>query len=380
MVATQVGHALDQLSVEEIATAVQVIRRERHLTGPHRFNLVTLAEPTKAELNVAVNGHRTRKAFAVVLDSVERAGFEAVVSLAEERLLSWTRIESGQPPILMNEFLDCEAAVRADPDVQAALRRRGVEDMSLVWVDPWSAGHYTANETGQRLTRALIWVKNDPDDGNGYAHPVENLAVTVDLHEMRIVAIEDGEVVPVPRGTGNYGTSDVGPLRSGLKPLDIVQADGPSFEVDGYAVRWQNWRFRIGFTPREGLVLHEVGWESGDRVRPVLHRASVSEMVVPYGDPALTHQKKNAFDVGEYNIGALANSLKLGCDCLGLIRYFDAPLVADDGTPYVLANAICMHEDAPVGWSSPSGPRSAITITASSGISTRTAGSRPRSS
>jgi primary-amine oxidase len=68
-------------------------------------------------------------------------------------------------------------------------------------------------------------------------------------------------------------------------------------------------------------------------------------MVVPYGDPALTHRKKNAFDVGEYNIGALANSLTLGCDCLGLIRYFDVNLVADDGTPTVLENAICLHEE-----------------------------------
>jgi primary-amine oxidase len=42
---------------------------------------------------------------------------------------------------------------------------------------------------------------------------------------------------------------------------------------------------RIGFNPREGLVLHNVGWEEGGRVRPILHRASLVEMAVPYGDP-----------------------------------------------------------------------------------------------
>jgi primary-amine oxidase len=344
MLETTVRHALDPLSVEEIATAVRVIRAERNLTGPHRFNLVTLAEPAKS-VPASSNGHRSRQAFAVVLDGVERAGHEAVVSLTDERLLSWTRIETGQPPILLSEFLACEQAVRADPGFQAAMRRRGVEDMSLVWVDPWSTGHYPGQENDRRLSRALIWVKNDPDDDNGYAHPVENLAVTVDLHEQKVVAIEDGGVVPIPRQTGNYRPGDVGPPRPGLKPLEIVQPEGPSFEVDGYAVRWQNWRFRVGFTPREGLVLHEVGWDSDGRVRPILYRASVSEMVVPYGDPGLAHRKKNAFDVGEYNIGALANSLTLGCDCLGLIRYFDAALVSDDGTPYVLENAVCMHEE-----------------------------------
>jgi Cu2+-containing amine oxidase len=40
-----------------------------------------------------------------------------------------------------------------------------------------------------------------------------------------------------------------------------------------------------------------------------------------------THSKKNAFDVGEYGIGRMANSLKLGCDCLGTIHYFDAHMV-----------------------------------------------------
>ena len=46
-------------------------------------------------------------------------------------------------------------------------------------------------------------------------------------------------------------------------------------------------------------------------------------MVVPYGDPRPAYFRRNAFDVGEYGIGMLANSLELGCDCLGEIRYFD---------------------------------------------------------
>jgi primary-amine oxidase len=68
-------------------------------------------------------------------------------------------------------------------------------------------------------------------------------------------------------------------------------------------------------------------------------------MVVPYGDPNLTHQRKNAYDVGELNLGALANSLTLGCDCLGEIHYFDAALVDQQGNPYTLKNAICLHEE-----------------------------------
>src|SRR3712207_8459874 len=54
--------------------------------------------------------------------------------------------------------------------------------------------------------------------------------------------------------------------------------------------------FRSGFTPREGLVLYTVGYEDGGKVRPVLYRASLSEMVVPYGDPRPGQWRKNAFD------------------------------------------------------------------------------------
>ena len=65
----------------------------------------------------------------------------------------------------------------------------------------------------------------------------------------------------------------------------------------------------------------------------VLHRASIAELVIPYGDPAPTTHYKNAFDVGEYGMGAMANALELGCDCLGEIRYLDADLVSWHGEP-----------------------------------------------
>ncbi len=44
---------------------------------------------------------------------------------------------------------------------------------------------------------------------------------------------------------------------------------------------------------------------TGGELRPVLYRASVSEMVVPYGDPEPTHGHKLAFDEGEAGLGLL---------------------------------------------------------------------------
>ena len=137
-------------------------------------------------------------------------------------------------------------------------------------VDAWSAGHYgnePAGDRGKRLVRALCWVQSDARD-NGYAHPIEGLITVIDLNRKEVVRVEDLGVVPVPSGAGNWGRADASHPRTDLKPLQVMQADGPSFSVTGQEVRWQKWAFRVGFNPREGLVLHTVGYDG----RPVLYR------------------------------------------------------------------------------------------------------------
>jgi primary-amine oxidase len=178
--------------------------------------------------------------------------------------------------------------------------------------------------------------------------------VTVELDTMR-VQVNDFGAVPIPTHSGNYtpaGIQEPGNVpsfpagvRTDLKPVEITQPEGVSFQVDGHQVTWQKWRFRIGFTPREGLVLHLVEYFDQGRWRPILYRAALSEMYVPYGDASPTHSFKNVFDTGEVGIGVLANSLELGCDCLGEITYFDATVNDAEGQPVVLTNAICMHEE-----------------------------------
>jgi primary-amine oxidase len=143
--------------------------------------------------------------------------------------------------------------------------------------------------------------------------------------------------------------------RSTRKPLEVVQPEGVSFTLDGHALAWENWRLRLGFTYREGLVLHEVGWQDGPddggELRPVAHRLSFAEMVVPYRDPTPDHLNRTAFDVGEWGLGFMTTSLELGCDCLGEIAYVDAVLHDSAGEPQVIRNAICLHEeDDGIAW------------------------------
>ena len=62
-------------------------------------------------------------------------------------------------------------------------------------------------------------------------------------------------------------------------------------------------------------------------------------MYVPYLDPNSTQYRKNFFDWGEYGAGPLTNSLELGCDCLGVIHYFDAAVLGGDGSARVIPSA-----------------------------------------
>ena len=140
-------------------------------------------------------------------------------------------------------------------------------------------------------------------------------------------------------------------VRDDLRPYEVSQPQGASFTLDGNLLRWGRWSLRVGFNGREGLVLHTVGWDDGDRVRSVAHRLSFAEMVVPYRDPTTDHQRRTAFDVGEWGMGFMTTGLELGCDCLGEIAYLDATLHDSQGEPYDIPNAICIHEeDSGVLW------------------------------
>ena len=75
----------------------------------------------------------------------------------------------------------------------------------------------------------------------------------------------------------------------------------------------QNWRLRLGFNYREGLVLHTVGFTDNGCLRPVAHRLSFAEMVVPYRDVTADHFRRTAFDIGEWGLGVMTTSLELGC-------------------------------------------------------------------
>ncbi|WP_427136149.1 primary-amine oxidase [Pseudarthrobacter sp. S9] len=342
---TEVGvsHPLDPLSRAEISRAASILKGGQAAAESFRFISIELREPEKELLR---SGAQTvREADAVLVNRAEGRSYEAIVDLDSGIVSKWTQLAANiHPPFMLDEFAEGEESCRKNPEVQAALAKRGITDMSLVCFEPWSVGYFGEDNEGRRLMRALVFVREEADD-SPYAHPIENFIVIVDLNSGDVVKVEDDQAIPVPSASGNYLPKYVGPARADLKPISITQPEGASFTVTGNHVQWADWSFRVGFTPREGLVLHQLKFRNKGVERPVINRASLSEMVVPYGDTAPVQAKKNAFDSGEYNIGNMANSLTLGCDCLGEIKYFDGITADSHGNPLTIENAICMHEE-----------------------------------
>src|SRR5437763_3569058 len=343
---TRSAHPLDALDATEIQAAAAVLRPDRRVPDAALFAYFGLDEPSKDAVAEFIAGGRVdRRVRVVVVPGPAADVVEAVVDVGRRAVVSWHEVPGVRPALLYGESFDAIVALHDHPEWQAALARRGITDLTRVQIDPWPAGNFgLSHEEGRRISRCIAYYR-EIDTDNGYARPIEGLIAFVDNGRGEVLEVIDHGVVPLPSERGGYLRDDVGPMRDDLKPLEITQPEGPSFTIDGNLVQWQRWSLRVSMDPYEGLVLHTIGYEDDGRVRPILHRASVSEMVVPYAHTGPMHNWKNAFDSGEWGLGRMANSLTLGCDCVGEIHYFDATFCGERGDPYVMANAICMHEE-----------------------------------
>jgi primary-amine oxidase len=344
--AVTTDHPLARLTADDIDHARQICIDAGLVGATTRFAYLGLEEPSKAEV-IKWSAERPvdRRIRTFLLDVGTGAGRDVVLSLTDARVVAVRDLDplvDGHPPILLEEFMLVDEIVKNDPGWVAAMADRGITDVSLVRPCPLSAGAFSLDgESGRRMLRVLSFLANHDRD-HCWAHPIDGVVAYVDLTARTVVKLIDHEKMPIPAEAGNFDDPGyVGPQRTTLKPIEITQPDGPSFKVDGDAVSWEGWSFRIGFDQREGLVLHQLTLQD----RPVIYRASIAEMVVPYADPSPVRFWQNYFDAGEYKLGEQVNELALGCDCLGEIRYFDAVLPDQLGQPEVRRNAICMHEE-----------------------------------
>ena len=338
----QASHPLDPLTAAEIKVAAKVLGASSQFPEGAIFSTIVLKEPLKSEvLSYKPGSQFSRQAASVILDRKRNRTFEAVVDLKTERLLTWNEVKGVQPLVTNTEFDALPDIVKADARWQAAMRKRGITDFDKVQIDGWAVGQVRAAHQGSRLLRALSYFKGDSI--NFYGRPIEGVVALVNLNTEKVIEVVDTGVVPLAPPTQELDEKSTG-RREAPKALTIAQPDGAGFQIQGQEIRWQKWRFRYTMHPREGLVLHTIGYEDEGRVRSILYRASLSEMVVPYGDADENWRWRSAFDVGEYSVGRLASSIEPKTDAPENAMLIDATFAGDDGQPYVLERAVSIYE------------------------------------
>ena len=340
-----ISHPLTPLTEAEISTAVSAIKREKTLSEMAAFPLIALQEPDKEEVLKFTPGKAFgRKAFLIIYERSLNKTYEGIVDLTSKTLSSWKEIPSVQPAIVNPEYELATQVVKADPRWQKAMQRRGITDFDRVKISSWAPGILSKQEeaAGNRLCRSLSYYQGER--WNYYGSPIEGVVATVNLNTGKIVSFVDKGNVPFSKENWDYDVKSLGKLLSAPKALKILQPNGVSFRINNNEISWQGWKFRYLMHPRSGLVLYQVTHDDGENVRPVLYRASLSEMVVPYGDPNPTWSFRNAFDVGEYNLGLLANTMELGKEIPENGLLLDAVFANEQGEPYKIPGVIGIYE------------------------------------
>ena len=338
------------LTAEEIRVTKTVVAKHVGIDEHSRFVYVGLVDPPKAdvlayEASTAVQPERVAR--VMLLDVRSGLGRDLRIGLATETLLQNVVVDgsNGHLPLLEEEPWLVDPILRANDEWCAAIERRNLDPQKVI-ACALSPGYY-GNEAaaGHRVIRCLGFYQENPED-SVWARPVDGVCAFVDTIDRSVLGVVDHEHLAVPSDTANFHQPAYrGPDLATLKPIEISQPEGPSFTVEGSRVEWANWKLRLSFDAREGLILRQLTYHDHGEDRPVLFRASIAEMVVPYADPSPARYWQNYFDTGEYLFGRYANSLRLGCDCLGEIHYFDVVMADANGDPKVIENAICMHEE-----------------------------------
>lgn len=400
-------HPLDELSSDEIGAISFAVREYcvQHEIRTFKFMTSNILPPPKKDVLAWLGLPTTpgklpaqppvvipRRAETDFIDILTGLAYNAQVTLASGGI--WTvdgvtKLPEGvQPQITFDELLESEERIRNDPEVKRLAAEVGVKAEELC-ADGWAIGYDDRFPQSARLQQCLLFARFAPDT-NLYAHPMDFFPI-LDDQTGQVIHIDFAphrsastgtlsssttapplldhaadygltrDRIPPPRIPHEY-LSDLMPeeqrenryskeIRDGLKVLRIEQPEGVSFRMNGNELEWQKWKMHIAFNGREGLVISTVTYNDDGEIRPIMYRMSLAEMVVPYGAPEHPHTKKFAFDVGEYGMGAMANDLTLGCDCLGTIHYLPGAFVSHKGDAIQLKRAICIHEeDAGLLW------------------------------
>ena len=335
------SHPLDGLNTQEYWAVYEVLQASGKMDGDTSYASLLLHEPAKDKVLAWKPGDPIpREADAVLF----RKGLviEARVDIASKTLESWKEVKGAQAPMLTSEFGALGAVVKQDPRVIEALSKRGIKDLTTIDCMPLPLGYFALPEQDDHR---IMYGGCTESRGayHSWGRSIEGLNVKVDAIEKKVLSVTDSGPVPLSSAPINFEEAPA-IARSGTTPISVTQPLGPSFQVSGGEVSWQNWHFRVRLDPRVGPVLNLVRFDDSGSLRSVMYEASVSELFVPYMDPADGWATRIFSDAGEFFAGGVLKRLREGLDCPSNAAYLDGLTPNDKGTPMLRPRLACLYE------------------------------------
>ncbi len=336
-------HPLDALTAEEYVQTRSLLADAGYVNGDSRFPLINLREPTKAEVLAWKPGDAIPRSADVVVKQGKQT-YEAVVDLSAATVKSWKEVEEAQPSLLLEEFIGVTELTIRNAEWRAAVQKRGVTDFTQIFCSPLTAGYYgLAEEEGRRILKVPCYDTRGTKN-NWFGKPIEGVLTVVDLNNMQVLKVIDTGVIPISPDPASYDQASVKKLRPALNPTVISQPAGSNITFEDSFINWQKWSFHLRFDRRLGSIISLVNYDDDGRSRSILYQGALSEIFVPYMDPAEPWYYRTYMDVGEYGAGLLSTPLAPGIDCPTTAAMFSPVLADDNGNPFTDQNVVCVFE------------------------------------
>ena len=221
-------HPLEALKSQEYWTVFDVLRGTGKIDEDPYIPGVLLLEPPKERVLEWKPGDPVfREADVIVL----RKGvtIEARVDIVGHKLHSWKERPDVQASEPESEYKALGEAIKKNPEVKEALRKRGITDLTTIRCGAAPYGYFAIPEMdGHRI------MIGGCSDMHGvflsYGRAIQGLHVQIDAANNKILKVIDEGVVPMPTGSTNFEETPENP-RPGTTPIEVRQPAGPGFKV-----------------------------------------------------------------------------------------------------------------------------------------------------
>jgi len=379
---------LDPLTPDEITLAVSIVKSSQAYKKDKNkafFDRVELSLPSKASvLSFVPNTPFTRVAYvSIYLPSYDNY-YEFWIDLTSHGIASTKLVDKARPAWTYTDNYNLISVTIKDANYQKALKRRGITQQQINngqvqpnllidgRLDNTPCTTNMPNLEGNPRPRAfyastlLMDGAYDANTllGNFYVQPVEGIWVWLNANGGQLGSVlsvvDTGVNAPINFGLTNINSPPnayCNDYRHTLKPIQISQPEGPSFNIVGNLITWERWRFRYSMHPTVGLVLNLIEYNDvknqtdPPNYRSVLYQANISEAITAYGSDEYGVRNFNFLDFGEYQTRLFMTPLQPGIDVPPYASMFNPVFADDTGSLLQWENGLAIYEeDAGMLW------------------------------